>query len=710
MTDNSGFWPQLWGGLECSIVRLGDDFRNQFEETGHLQSPADLDMVARLGIRALRYPVLWESVAPETPDRCDWRFADERLPRIRALGMRPIAGLLHHGSGPRYTSLTAADFPQLLARHAAKVAQRYPWIDMYTPVNEPLTTARFSGLYGHWYPHGRDMRCFLRCLVNECLGTLLSMRAIRAVNPAALLVQTEDLGKVFSTPALRGQADYENERRWLSLDLLCGRVDGTHPWHATLLAHGIGEDELALLGSGEARPDIIGINYYATSERFLDEALERYPACFHGGNGRQRYADVEALRIDLPDDATGAAPRLREAWARYGIPLAITEVHHGSTREEQLRWLAELWRDACALKQEGVDMRAVTAWSLLGALDWNSLLTERRGFYETGAFDIRGPQLRLTAIGKALRQVSETGDMTHPVLEQKGWWRREGRHYHPPAGGAPVLLKRPRGILIAGASGRLGRELTRACALRGLEVVCPDRNELDIGDLHQVEAALARHRPWAVINAAATTDAAGRDGAQALFATNSIGAENLGRASARRSLPFMTFSSDRVFDGSLERPYVEGDETCPTCLLGLSKADAERRVTRANPDALIIRMSRLFGVEDEPQHMLENWARRIGSGVFFTATYLPDIVRVALDLLIDDETGTWHLASQGAISLDEMARIFAAPRDLAAPARPLVMLGSERALLMPSLTDALLRQKDLLQSRAPRGDYSMAAE
>lgn len=702
--------PALWGGLECSIVRVGDDFRNQFEETGHLQSPADLDRVAALGITALRYPVLWETVFPDEPGACDWTFADERLGRIRRLGIRPIAGLLHHGSGPRYTSLMAPDFPRLLAQHAREVARRYPWIDMYTPVNEPLTTARFSGLYGHWYPHGRDMRSFLRCLVNECLGTLLSIRAIRAENPAALLVQTEDLGKVFSTPALRGQADHENERRWLSLDLLCGHVDHAHPWRAMLLDNGIGEEELALLESGEGRPDVIGINYYATSERFLDEALERYPSCFHGGNGRQSYADVEALRIDLPDEETGVAPRLREAWSRYGVPLAITEVHHGSTREEQLRWLAEVWRDACALRREGVEVRAVTAWSLLGALDWNSLLTRRRGFYETGAFDIRGPQLRMTAIGKALKQIAASGDVSHPVLDQKGWWRREGRHYHPPTRQAPALMRRPRAILVPGASGRLGREITRACAQRGLDVVCPGRDELDIGDRRQVEMAMARHRPWAVVNAAAIADATGSEGAEALFATNSRGAENLGRACAERSLPFMTFSSDRVFDGSLERPYVEGDETCPTCLLGLSKAEAERRVARANPEALIIRMSRLFGVEDEPQQLLEHWARRIGSGVFFTATYLPDIVRVALDLLVDGEAGTWHLASQGAVSLDEMARIFAPPRDLPPPPRPLVMLGSERALLMPSLADALLRQKDIMKSRLPDTNYSVAAE
>ena len=53
----------------------------------------------------------------------------------------------------------------------------------------------------------------------------LAMEAIRTVNPQAKLVQTEDYGRVFSTPELRYQADFENARRLLGLDLLCGSFD-----------------------------------------------------------------------------------------------------------------------------------------------------------------------------------------------------------------------------------------------------------------------------------------------------------------------------------------------------------------------------------------------------------------------------------------------------------------------------------------------------
>src|SRR3954468_11982850 len=264
---------ELWGGPECTIVRIGDQFRNEVDETGHLARIEDLDAIAEVGIRTLRYPVLWETTSPHDPDECDWRWSDERLARLRELDMQPVAGLVHHGSGPRYTDLLDSGFPALLARHAERVARRYPWIEMFTPVNEPLTTARFSGLYGHWYPHGRDESTFARAMLTECRAVVLAMQAIREVNPAARLVQTEDLGKVFSTPRLAYQADLENERRWLTFDLLCGRLRRGDPMWRFLTRAGVAESDLRWFRDTPCPPDILGLNHYLTSDRFLDDRL-----------------------------------------------------------------------------------------------------------------------------------------------------------------------------------------------------------------------------------------------------------------------------------------------------------------------------------------------------------------------------------------------------------------------------------------------------
>ena len=130
---------------------------------------------------------------------------------------------MHHGSGPAFTNLLDPQFPVLLAQYAKQVAGQFPHINYYTPVNEPLTTARFSGLYGLWYPHKKDDTAFLKMLLNEIKGIVLSMQAIREINPLAKLVQTEDLGKTYSTRSLKYQADFENRRRWLTYDLLCGK-------------------------------------------------------------------------------------------------------------------------------------------------------------------------------------------------------------------------------------------------------------------------------------------------------------------------------------------------------------------------------------------------------------------------------------------------------------------------------------------------------
>ena len=139
---------ELWGGHECTVNRIADSWHDQTLLSGHETRLDDLELFASLGIRSLRYPALWERIAPQHPQQRDFTWTDERLAEIRRLGVNPILTLCHHGSGPHYTSLLQDDFATGLAGHARAVAQRYPWVRDWTPVNEPLTTARFSALYG----------------------------------------------------------------------------------------------------------------------------------------------------------------------------------------------------------------------------------------------------------------------------------------------------------------------------------------------------------------------------------------------------------------------------------------------------------------------------------------------------------------------------------------------------------------------------------
>jgi len=664
MTETRAQKPplELWGGVECTIVRIGDEFRDQSAETGHLHRRGDIDLIADLGVTTVRYPILWEAIAPDDPEVCDWSWTDERLAMLRERGIEVIGGLCHHGSGPRYTELLDPEFPQKLAAFADKAARRYPWITQWTPVNEPLTTARFSALYGHWYPHTKDNPSFLRALVNQCSAVLEAMRAIRRHIPNAQLVQTEDLGKVYSTRPLAYQARFENERRWLSLDLLCGRVGTDHPLLRMLLGAGIRWQEIEAFAAGEARPDILGINHYLTSERFLDHRVQLYPQQDVGGNGRDLYVDAEAVRVQRCDKDTGIGPRLKEAWKRYGIPIAVTEVHHGCHRDEQLRWFAEVWNTAGQLRNEGVDLRAVTIWSLFGNVDWRFLLTRKNGFYDTGAFDARSDAPRPTIIAKAAKEFGHGRPFDHPVLDSPGWWRRPPRLY-PWNGRCNPMEYGGRKLLITGATGTLGSAFARVCDERALPYCLTSRDELDITDEASIAAALEKHQPWAIINTAGFVRVADAETEQdACLAANAMGPEKLARACSGAGVQLVTFSSDLVFDGTLGRPYEETDPVAPAGVYGLSKAKAEQQVQALMSDALIIRTSAFFGPWDK-YNFAWNVLSSLARGETVTAcdrtevspTYVPDLCHATLDLLVDGETGVWHLANQGRLSWYEFA-------------------------------------------------------
>ena len=717
---------ELWGGLECTVNRVRDEYFSQLDRNGHAGRACDIGRFASTGIKAIRYPVLWERTAPEGLSSADWSWPDERLPALRAAGVNPIVGLVHHGSGPRHTSLVDPGFAEQLAEYAGAVAARYPWVELYTPVNEPCTTARFAGLYGVWYPHGRDDRTFIEALLVQCRATVLSMRAIRAVNPHARLVQTDDLGKTYGTPEMAVVAEFYNERRWLAWDLLCGMVGPEHKLWKYLLKTGIDAAEFLWFRDNTCPPDIIGVNYYVTSERWLDHRPERFPENRGGMADGIPCADIEASRV-LATPTPGIAPLLSEVWDRYGIPLAITEAHIDANREDQLRWLLEIWEAAQQSRQNGIDLRAVTVWSLLGSFDWNSLVTQNKGYYEPGPFDVRSPAPRPTALAGMMQELSSGQPLSHPVLRGQGWWRRPGRFLcHPPvatpsaltsiaADGHRLVGTGAAPILILGATGTLGRAFARVCRKRNIAYRLLSRKEMDIADAGSVELALSTHQPWAVINTAGyvRVDDAEND-AERCFRENTAGPAILAAACARHGIHLTSFSSDLVFDGRLDRPYVESDPVAPLGVYGRSKAEAESAVLDKHPGALMVRTSAFFGPWDQ-YNFVTLALNALERGDPFTAshdltitpTYVPDLVHACLDLAIDREAGIWHLSNGGALSWAELAlkaaeragvdasRLEARSIAFAAARPAYCALTSERGILLPRLDQALDRYLEL---------------
>jgi len=646
--------PEVWGGIECTINRVQDVFRDQLKYSGHYSRTGDIERFAELGIKKLRYPLLWESHQPATSMPIDWSWTEEQLNTIREKNIEPIAGLVHHGSGPAFTDLTDVDFPNKLASYAKAVAKKFPWIEYYTPVNEPLTTARFSGLYGFWYPHVKNELTFFKMLINQLKGVVLSMQAIRKINSKAKLVQTEDLSKTHSTSLLSYQADFENERRWLTYDLLCGKVNQQHFFWNYLISLGVECRDLEFFLSNPCPPDIVGFNYYVTSERYLDEEIDKYHSSTHGGNYKHKYADVEAVRIKK---LCGLKILLKEAWERYKIPIAITENHLSCTREEQMRWLKENWEDCCTLKEQGVNIVAITVWSLLGAFDWNSLLTCENSYYESGAFDIGDNKIRKTALGKMVQSIASSGEYHHPLLSIKGWWNKNRNMDQL------MNSKKENKLLIIGRNGTLGNAFMKICDHRSIPYIALSRNDLDISNERQVRSVIDEYRPWGVINTAGYVKV---DDAETnyneCFSINTIAPGILANTCNIRGIRFMTFSSDLVFDGSKKTPYHETDIAKPLNIYGVSKVNGEQIVLKANPTSLIIRTSAFFGPWDRYNFVytildsLKNErSYSVVKDVIVSPTYVPDLANTSMDLFIDEEKGIWHLSNDGMLSWAEFA-------------------------------------------------------
>ncbi|MFN3619994.1 sugar nucleotide-binding protein [Sphingorhabdus sp.] len=650
---------EMWAGFECTLNRVGDRYQDQLLPEERNMRTACLRALPGSGITGFRYRVAWEDVT--TP----WEWVEDDLKFLQANGIKPIIGLVHHGSGPEHTSLLADDFAEGLASHAHKIVRLLPHVEYWTPVNEPLTTARFSALYGHWYPHERSDTAFWLALLNQTDATIAAMREIRAVNPGAKLIQTEDLGTTFATAALADQAAHDNQRRWMTWDLLCGLVVEGHPFYDGLCKLGF-RTRLDAIAETPCPPDIVGVNHYLTSDRFLDHRISRYPATSIGANRQQRFADVEAVRVlSAPHD--GIKHALSEAWDRYNIPVVLTECHNGCTREEQMRWVRDAWDSGLELKADGKDIRAITIWTLMGARGWSNLLTQPSDDFEGGVFDPRSSTLRPTGLAETISAISQSRPLPAAVAGP-GWWQREDRLKYDPAPVARPMVRarspeRRAPLLIAGITGSLGKALAVAARHRGLHVITTSRSEMSLQDVPNIRQTLQRYQPWAVINATGwvKVDEA-EDAVKPCLATNTDGALALALCCEELGLPNVHFSSDLVFDGKMPVPYKEGAATSPLNVYGESKALADAMLLQmAQP--LVIRTAAFFSPFD-PYNFAHHLVSTLRRGETFLAsathqvspTYVPHLANIVLDLTIDRAHGLWHISNGSTLSWLEFGR------------------------------------------------------
>lgn len=407
---------EVWASPEPTFARIdATTVRDQSAETGLDVRPDDAQRIAALGVSYSRVPVLWERVAPDHPRECDFREPARRLEGLRAAGIAPIVTLLHHGSGPQYTDLLDPAFPLWFAEYAEAAAREFPWVRRWTPINEPLTTARFATLYGVWFPNMRDDRGFGRAMINQTLAQQAAMRRIRRVIPEAEFVPTEDLQRFAAGDAgVAAYAEFLRERAYLSIELVAGRVGADHPLTSFLTERcGVSAGELAMLQRDAVVPDLVAFNHYPHSERYLfthEGATADLPACYVAG-----------------EPAPRSGPLLAAAAARLRLPLAVGEVHVHAPEGERVRWLAQHAADVAELRAAGVDVRALGVWAAFGMVDWHSLLRRRDRVTEDGIYTFAGPNgiPQPTAVVRAVRELTATGAVDDGGV--RGWWERPGR-------------------------------------------------------------------------------------------------------------------------------------------------------------------------------------------------------------------------------------------------------------------------------------------
>ncbi len=255
-------------GIENSAPTIdnGRVRMDEMEKCGHYRWwREDIRLAAELGAPFLRYgPQLHRTLLG--PDRHDWSFADETFRLIYDSDLVPIVDLCHFGVPDWIGDFQNPDFPGLFANYAKAFAERFPWVQLYTPVNEIFICATFSARYGWWNEQLTGDRSFVTALKHLAKANVLAMRAILDVRPDAIFVQSESSEYFHAeNPAAIRPAEMLNAQRFLSLDLNYGRnVDSST--YEFLLDNGMTRDEyLFFMNNNLKHHCIMGNDYYVTT-------------------------------------------------------------------------------------------------------------------------------------------------------------------------------------------------------------------------------------------------------------------------------------------------------------------------------------------------------------------------------------------------------------------------------------------------------------
>jgi beta-glucosidase len=367
--------PNIQGGR----VRV-----DEMEKCGHYKHwQTDFDCVEEIGISFLRYgvPLHRTYIAPK---KYDWEFTDLVFNDIRRRKLIPIADLCHFGVPDWIGNFQNPDFPELFAQYAHAFSQRFPWIQLYTPVNEMFICATFSALYGWWNEQLTNDRAFVRALVNIVKANVLAMHAILKMRPDAIFVQSESSEYFHAeNPQAIKPAEIMNAKRFLSLDLNYGRrIDSG--MYEFLMDNGLSRDEYHFfLHHNLKHHCIMGNDYYVTNEHRVS------------ADG----TTTAAGEVFGYDEIT------RQYYERYQLPVMHTEtnVNEGARGDEAVFWLWKEWANVLRVRNNGVPVVGFTWYSITDQVDWDSALCENAGRVNPlGLYDLNR---NIRAVGRAYKQL-----------------------------------------------------------------------------------------------------------------------------------------------------------------------------------------------------------------------------------------------------------------------------------------------------------------
>lgn len=353
---------------------------DEMEKAGHYDMwEKDFELVKEMGIEFLRYgpPYYRTQLAP---GKYDWGFTDNTFNRMQELGIIPIVDLCHFGVPDWLENFQNPDFPVYFAEYAAAFARRYPYLQLYTPINEIFITAMFSAQYGWWNERLQSDKAFVTALKHICKANVMAMHAILAIQPQATFIQSESSEYFHAIdPKAVPLARFLNQKRFLSLDLTYG-----YPLNVTmyeyLLQNGMTKEEFNWFKQNQVKAKcIMGNDYYVTNEHLVH-----------------------------PDGMTQAAGEIfgyyvitKQYFDRYRLPIMHTEtnIKMPACRE----WLLKQWANVHRLKNDGVPIVGFTWYSLCHQVDWDSALRDDAGnVNELGLYDL---DRNITDVGKAYKQL-----------------------------------------------------------------------------------------------------------------------------------------------------------------------------------------------------------------------------------------------------------------------------------------------------------------